>query len=158
MKKKTIIWIIIFALLAVLFVPIPTIAYKDGGTQVYQALTYKIVKWKRFRGEDVFKATSVYFIPKNFKSDDSLYKEEIKKNEISFKAKVLEVYDNAVLVEPFSSEEIRKSSDKISFGTGLLREIDVQKGTELEVFYLGEVMYSYPAQIKATDWKLVESK
>ncbi len=158
MKKKTIIWIILVALIAVLVVPLPTIAYKDGGTRVYQALTYKVIKWNRFMGEDIFKLTKVYFFPKNFKSNDSLFKEEIKKNEISFKAKVLEVYDNTVLVQPFSSEEIRKSSDKISFGTGLLREIDVQKGTEVEVFYLGEVMYSYPVQIKATDWKLVESE
>lgn len=158
MKKKTVIWIILVALMAVLFVPVPTIAYKDGGTQVYQALTYKIIKWERFWGEDVFRATNVYFFPKNFKSDDELFEEEIKKNEISFKAVVLEIGDGAITVEPFADEEIRKTADKISFATGSLRPIGVQKGSEVEVFFLGEVMTTYPAQINPTDWKLIASE
>lgn len=47
MKKK--IWICIagVVLLAILFVPIPSGTYKDGGTRAYSALTYKIVKWQR---------------------------------------------------------------------------------------------------------------
>lgn len=115
MKKKTIIWIIIFALLAVLAVPLPTITYKDGGTRVYQALTYKIVKWKRLTNETTYEATKVYFFPKNFKSDDALFEEEIKKNALSFKAVVLELGEGKVTVEPFEDEEIRKSADKVFF-------------------------------------------
>ena len=42
MKKK--IWIpIVIVLIAVLFIPIPSGVYKDGGTREYTALTYKIV-------------------------------------------------------------------------------------------------------------------
>ena len=56
MKKK--IWICIagVVLLAILFVPIPSGTYKDGGTRAYSALTYKIVKWQRDTGSDVYKA------------------------------------------------------------------------------------------------------
>ena len=56
-KKK--IWIPIAAviLLAVLFVPIPTGHYKDGGTKEYTALTYKIVNWKRITGDSVYDKT-----------------------------------------------------------------------------------------------------
>lgn len=73
MKKK--IWICIagVVLLAILFVPIPSGTYKDGGTRAYSALTYKIVKWQRDTGSDVYKATRVYWLPNNFKSIDSLW-------------------------------------------------------------------------------------
>ena len=59
MKKK--IWIPIAAviLLAVLFVPIPTGHYKDGGTKEYTALTYKIVNWKRITGDSVYDKKTV---------------------------------------------------------------------------------------------------
>ena len=156
MKKKTIIWIVLVALIAVLVVPLPTIAYKDGGTRVYQALTYKIVKWKRLTAGTTYEATKVYFFPKNFKSDDALFKEEIKKNALSFKAVVLELGEGKVTVEPFENEEILKSANKISFVTSSLKPIGVQKGTEVEIFYSGDVMETYPAQINATDWKLIK--
>lgn len=53
MKKKT--WIVLIILLLILFIPIPSGTYKDGGTRVYTALTYKIVKWKRLIDADEVK-------------------------------------------------------------------------------------------------------
>lgn len=166
MKKKTIIWIILVALIAVLVVPLPTITYKDGGTRVYQSLTYKIVKWKRLTDETTYEATNVYFFPKNFKSDDALFKEEIKKNALSFKGVVLELGDGTVTVEPFEDEEIRKSADKVFFSIENLDPIGVQKGTEVEVFYSGVLEFFFTddprfknmAQIEAIDWKLIASE
>ena len=42
--KKKVFWIVLAAvlLLAVLFVPIPGSAARDGGTRAYTALTYKV--------------------------------------------------------------------------------------------------------------------
>ena len=64
MKKKVWLWIAAGALLlAVLFVPVPTGMADDGGTQVYSALTYKIVKWHRSTEDGIYSATRVYWLP-----------------------------------------------------------------------------------------------
>ena len=86
MKKKTVIFAVSATLLAlILFLPIPTGKYDDGGTREYSALTYKIVKWNKLEsvyegGEmtrvDKYTKTSVYWIPDNFKSIDDLWKLE----------------------------------------------------------------------------------
>lgn len=73
MKKKVIIPVIIAVVLAILFVPIPTGVYKDGGTREYSALTYKIVKWNRLTGDSTYDKTRLYFFPYNFKSIDGLW-------------------------------------------------------------------------------------
>lgn len=82
MKRK---WFIValVAILLILFVPIPSGTYKDGGTRVYSALTYKIVKWRKIYGlsfymEDskIYENTSVYFLPENYKDIDLLWEKE----------------------------------------------------------------------------------
>lgn len=78
MKKKT--WITIIAavlVLAILFVPIPVGAMRDGGTRVYSALTYKIVDWNRLTEGSTYEKTRVYFFPDNFKSIDELWELEV---------------------------------------------------------------------------------
>ena len=82
MKRK--IWIPIAAIviiLAVFFVPIPTGALNDGGTREFRALTYKIVCWNRLYGDDVYKATKVYFGADARRSIDELFAIE-EKNDI----------------------------------------------------------------------------
>ncbi len=73
------------ALLLILFLPIPTGALDDGGTRIYAALTYKIVKWNRLMSVyvdgqieriDTYSKTSVYFFPDNFKSANELWEIE----------------------------------------------------------------------------------
>ncbi len=73
MKKKT--KIIIILLILILVIPIPTGHYKDGGTRVYSALTYKIVDWNRFHGEEaaIYSKTRIYPFPYNLKSIDGLW-------------------------------------------------------------------------------------
>lgn len=74
MKKKAWLWIAAGALLlAVLFAPVPTGVADDGGTQVYSALTYKIVKRHRSTEDGIYSATRVYWLPDNFKSIDELW-------------------------------------------------------------------------------------
>ena len=55
----------------VLLVPIPTV-YKDGGTQTFTALTYKIIRWNSINPagstEEYKTGTEVHFFPNNFKS------------------------------------------------------------------------------------------
>ncbi len=73
MRKKILIPVIIAVVLAILFIPIPSGIYKDGGTREYTALTYKIVKWNRLTGDSTYSKTRFYFFPYNFKSVDSLW-------------------------------------------------------------------------------------
>jgi len=76
MKKKIWIPIIVIVLLAVLFVPIPTGAMKDGGTRVYSALTYKIVHWNRIHANGTYEKTVVYGPGDCRKSIDALWERE----------------------------------------------------------------------------------
>ena len=76
MKKK--IWILILCLIAVLFIPIPTGVYKDGGTREFTALTYKIVKYNHLTDGGVYKSLKIYPFPMNFFSIDSLLAREEK--------------------------------------------------------------------------------
>ena len=155
-KKRLVVILIIVGILTVLFTPIPTGVYKDGGTRVYSALTYKIVDWNRISSYGIYEKNSVYFFPHNFQSIDSLWVMEFIENLNSFKATVLEINENSVLVEPHESETERQSSDKISFSTANLEKIDVRVGSTVIVTYNGEIMESYPAQINASSWQLIE--
>lgn len=78
MKKRFIIIIIAAAL--ILFVPIPSGQYNDGGTKEYTALTYKIVKWHSLSGAEgeYYIKTRVYPFPLNFRSIDALWEREAK--------------------------------------------------------------------------------
>ncbi len=74
MKKRLKYWIIAAVLLfAILFVPIPKSAARDGGSREYTALTYKIVDWNRIVGKYKHTDTSIYWFPNNFKSIDKLW-------------------------------------------------------------------------------------
>ena len=153
MKKK--IWIpIVIVLIAVLFIPIPSGVYKDGGTREYTALTYKIVKWNRLTGDSTYDKLCVYLFPNNFRSIGSLWTREKDKVEHSFTATVLEVGESSALVQPVSDSAELKSSDKISFGISELEKLDVEVGSVVKVTYTGEIMESYPARIHATSWQL----
>ena len=73
-----------------------------------------------------------------------------------FQGTILDFSENGAFVEPSAGEEILKSSDWIYFGTEELEEIDVEVGDLVSVTYIGDVMESYPAQVKAVSWSRVE--
>lgn len=78
MKKLIITISIILLILLILFVPLPSGMYKDGGTKEYSALTYKIVKWHVFEDTGRYYInTSFYWFPDNFKSIDELWDMEM---------------------------------------------------------------------------------
>lgn len=61
----------------VLVIPAPSSSARDGGTRTYAALTYKVVKWHHFYGdEELYSETKVYFFPSNFLSLDELFARE----------------------------------------------------------------------------------
>lgn len=90
-SRRTSVWKILIpavlaALLLLLFFPIPKGSYDDGGTQTYDALLYKIVRWNKLNvvlndhGDEpesmVYRHTSFYFYPDNTKSYEELWKIE----------------------------------------------------------------------------------
>lgn len=77
MKKKIVIFIVVMAILVLLFAPFYTASYDDGGTRVYGALTYKIVVWKKiYSVQGTYQNTSVFWYPDNQKSIDELWEIE----------------------------------------------------------------------------------
>ena len=73
----------------------------------------------------------------------------------SFKAKVLEINADTVLVEPLEGEIVRNSSDRITFSKKDLEQIGAVVGQVVEITYDGNIMESYPAQIHASKWEIV---
>lgn len=155
MKKKKWIWVIgVVALLALLFVPIPSGTYKDGGTRTYTALTYKIVDWHRLSADGVYEETSVYFFPDNFKSIDALWEQEdpvVTDAQHRFSARVTDISGTSVTVTPMEDEDM---CDLIRFSAAELEDIGAKVGDVVQITYTGLVMESYPAQIRAVSWKL----
>lgn len=96
MKKKK--WtIILFAVLVLLVIPIPTGVYKDGGTKTYTSLTYKIIDWNHMYGVGaIYDKIKVYPFPMNFMSFDSLLAREEKSFEMISSPK--EKYTGTVIV------------------------------------------------------------
>ena len=158
MAKKILVLILATVLLlAVLFVPIPKSPGRDGGTREYSALTYKIVDWNRLTTDGVYDATKFYWFPNNFKSIDELWTYEEQEVIHKFVATVIEISENSVLVEPVVGEEELQSSHKISVNTASLGDIGAEVGSDVEIYYTGGIMETYPAQINAIKWTLADN-
>jgi hypothetical protein len=76
----------------------------------------------------------------------------------NFKATILEIHDNYVVVIPLEGEDILRSSDRISFGKVNLNDINVSVGDVVSVQYKGDVRESYPAQVSAISWSVYSDK
>lgn len=155
MKKKT--WLYIAAgalLLAILFAPIPIGPYKDGGTREYSALTYKAVKWQRDTGSDVYKATKVYWLPNNFKSLDELWAGEESYVPHHFTATVLELASGHALVQPVEGEMEAGVGSSISVSIAGLEDIGAQVGSDVEIYYTGNILETAPARLRPTRWEM----
>lgn len=75
-----------------------------------------------------------------------------------FVGKIIEAYDNSIIVKPEEGTNERKSSDKISMKiirpTNGINDFYVI-GNKVRITYNGNIMESYPAQIVATKIELV---
>ena len=163
MKKKIWIPIVIVVLLFILFLPLPSGKYDDGGSRSYTALTYKIVDWHKVTGvSSVYDDTCIYFFPNNFKSIDELWKMEMKNSDpvgypVLMRAEVVEIYEDLVIAEAIYSSKVGQLSGRVSFGTGNLEDISVSVGDIVEVSYTGEVKETYPMQISAISWRKIDT-
>jgi len=72
-----------------------------------------------------------------------------------FKATVLEIKGNLVLVEPLEGESILRSCDRISFGIDHLDKIAASVGNIVTIQYTGSIRETYPAQIDAISWSIL---
>lgn len=86
----------------------------------------------------------------------SPYVESKSKEQPYFYGKVIESNIKYIIVEPNEGEDIRKSSDKISISLEDNNEIIYPVGTNLKITYTGEIMESYPAQIKVTNIEITD--
>ena len=66
MKKKIIMIMVVIIVLVVLLFPVHNV-YRDGGTQTYSALAYKVIIWKELEGR---RGTEVYIFPENLHTLD----------------------------------------------------------------------------------------
>ena len=69
---------------------------------------------------------------------------------VNFNAKVLEVNENNILVEPFENENERKSASRIYVSTDLKSDEqlpEIKKGDYVTISYDGNIQETYPAQI-----------
>ncbi len=155
MKKIIGITTLFIIILLILFVPIPSGTYKDGGTREYRALTYRIVHWNRLTDDGKYTEIKKYFGMDCFKTIDSLWVMEAQNVEHSFTATVIEINGSNILVEPLDDEVERNSSDRISFYNPNTY-IEVEVGSLVEVTYTGNIMESNPAKIAASSWELAK--
>ncbi len=85
----------------------------------------------------------------NLNSIDTVNNEK-NEEEHSFYGKVVESDTSYIIVEPNEDEEERKSADKISIRLGEYNDALYMVGTNVKITYDGNIMESYPAQVKAT--------
>ena len=69
-------------------------------------------------------------------------------DESYFFGKIVEVSNNYIVVEPDENEAIRKSADKISVSLNENTDEIYKVGTKVKITYTGDVMETYPAQVK----------
>lgn len=152
MKKKIIIIsAIALVVAAVLFVPVPKGSYDDGGTKVYEALTYKLVKWNRlYEGDLCYNSSRIYFGEDKNKSIDELWLEinpDAGKEASVFTAIVAEVDKSYILVEPAEGTNERNSADKIYIPKSAADALEIESGDRIEIEYDGMIAEVYPAMI-----------
>ncbi len=80
--------------------------------------------------------------------------DNINNEEHQFKAKVIEVHEGYIIVEPNADEIERKSSDKFHIKND--NNVKYKKGQILAITYVGGINESYPAQIGVTSISIVE--
>ncbi len=155
--KKRFIFIAVILLLALLFVPIPTGVAKDGGSKMFTALTYKMVKWNRIISDGpAYKCTRVYWGTDARKGLDELWKNEEPLTSHYMNVKVIEITGKTILAEPLGEDPAGKSCDRISFSAERLKRIEVGVGDYVKVTYIGGMKENNPAQIDVTDWMIAK--
>lgn len=155
----------------------------DGGSGTYYGLGYKVKMQKSISAEygvglvkvemylfnqfivgaiaetnynDVNEDNETTEINDNSVNEGNVTTEE---KQYEFVAKIIEAYDNSIVVEPEEGTNERKSSDKISMSinrpTSGINDFYVV-GNKVKITYNGTIKESYPAQISATKIELAD--
>ncbi len=123
------------------------VGYYDGNKDWSFISFYELNRNIAFinNGLDSSEAKELLYFAKTINIDNEQSKEEY-----YFYGKVIESNATSIIVEPNENEEIRKSADKISIGLGQYNDELYMIGTNVKIIYDGNIMESYPAQVKAT--------
>lgn len=77
--------------------------------------------------------------------------------EYSFCGTIIQVEENLFFVEPDENEEIRKSADKVMVGKlNIDTNVRFEIGERVKITYDGDVMETYPVQIKAIKYENID--
>lgn len=71
------------------------------------------------------------------------------------RAKIIEINGSSVLIEPLEGEPERASADRIWVNIDGFSDIGAEIGSIVDITYDGYIMETYPAQIRASAWSLV---
>lgn len=169
MKKKVVISVAALVMLVIiaLFMPYSVKSYDDGGTVEIKTLACKIIKWNRFYEDDLcYNSTKVYWGKDKKKNIEIIWDEIVMNDPIDidvdiengvsphFDAKVLEISESTILVEPLEGSSELNSSDKIivpKIADNMMISYncfdEIKAGDIVNIVYDGEIMETYPAQI-----------
>lgn len=164
-----VIWGIMFAIdyrrCSSLKEPIFTISKQENDLSIksitYQGLGYRAQVVKDVSneyGEQITKVEMYMFnkfitgavaeINNDFSQDET---EDTNKNvSKQFRAVVLSCNEKTLIVKPLEENDIKNLSDKVSIGLGNNNDMIYMEGQELLITYTGDVMDTYPTQIKTT--------
>lgn len=153
--KKTVAIILIIITIAVLFIPVPMSPAKDGGTKSYTALTYKIVKWKKFADSyKPYENTSVYFLPYNFYSLDALWQKETESldseeyGDTTFITTITKNWgEDSFLIR--NGDTVLSNADKpiIHKNGNTANFSDLKVGDKVKIIYDGTILETYPSML-----------
>ena len=115
------------------------IVSNDGSKVTYWGLGYKVIRYVGVSPKEPYENNIGVKMGSWFMKKDH-----------SFFGKVIESTSTYIIVEPNEDEEERKTADKISISLGKYNDALYEVGTNVKITYDGNIMESYPAQIKAT--------
>lgn len=147
---------ILAGVVALLLIPGEEMLLDDGGSKFRKSVLRMEADWFYVTPTGSQTVHRVYWFPKTLKSISELHAEGRAYLKDQFIATVLEINGNSVLVELEEDAAQYYSVDKISFGIADLEKLDVRVGSRVKVTFNGEIMESYPAQIIATGWELID--
>lgn len=145
--KKKIILVIVIVVLLILLVPIP-FKLRDGGTITWTSLIYKISKVHRLNMEsetDYEDGIIVEILGRKIYDNVSFNKITNTENSnmnATIEAIVVKVNENSLL-----AMEIENGNELYSVGLKNFKNIEFEKNQKILIYFSGDVMTSYPAQL-----------
>lgn len=128
------------------FFAINTVTYYDGGSKEFLGIGYKVVRCNTLSNDK-----SIHFGFYNINVDGFC------NNLITthtFKAKIISIENDTILIKPNPEEKESLSSDLFSITIDKDTLYDI--GTEIIVTYQGGILESYPAQIDVIQIEIID--